>query len=102
MQPGHYGAAQTPVKLPSGGTYDPSSMSCTVWCHGNKPPGGGAPVWTNASGSSRACDACHGFPPTTTRTGMTHPSVAPFLQVCQTCHPFGAQTHVDGVVELLQ
>lgn len=102
MQPGHYGTPQTPVTLPSGGTYDAASMSCTVWCHWNKPVGAGAPVWTNASGSARACGACHGFPPTATRSGMTHPNVAPSLQVCQTCHPFGPQTHVDGVLELLQ
>jgi hypothetical protein len=99
---GHYGAAQTPVSLPFGGAYDPGSMSCTVWCHWNKATADGAPVWTNASGSARACDACHDFPPKTTRNGMMHPLVAPFLQVCETCHPFGPQTHVNGMVELTQ
>jgi predicted CxxxxCH...CXXCH cytochrome family protein len=99
-QPGHYGVPQTPVSLPAGGAYDPGSMSCTVWCHWNKAAGAGGPVWTNASGSARACDGCHDFPPTTTRSGLTHPNVAPFLQVCEGCHPFGPQTHVDGVVEL--
>jgi hypothetical protein len=77
-------------------------MSCTVWCHGSKSPGVGAPVWTNASGSARACDACHDFPPTITRSGAMHPKVAPLQPVCETCHPFTPKTHVDGVVELLQ
>jgi predicted CxxxxCH...CXXCH cytochrome family protein len=101
-EPGHYGAPQTPVTLPFGGAYDPGSMACTVWCHWNKAVDGGAPIWTDASGGARACDACHDFPPTTTRSGMNHPKVAPFLQVCESCHPFGPQTHVDGMVELTQ
>lgn len=98
VQPGHYDPAQTPVRFPFGGSFDPTGPSCTVWCHFDRSPG---PGWTDASGKYRKCDACHAFPPVVTRQGNPHPSVPGELSACQRCHPFGPSTHVDGVVEFL-
>src|SRR5512140_2984674 len=97
--PGHLDGAQTRVRFATGGAYDATSQTCTVGCHFDRTPG---PVWTNATGSARACDACHAFPPVKTRKGTPHPSVAADAAICPTCHVFGPTTHVDGVVELVQ
>jgi predicted CxxxxCH...CXXCH cytochrome family protein len=99
MEPGHLDTPDTRVRFRVGGSYDPSTQSCTVWCHFNKTPG---PVWTNASGSARTCNSCHAFPPLVTRAGTPHPSVAPDLAVCKVCHTFAPETHVNGVVEFTQ
>ena len=58
------------------------------------------PVWTDASGAARACDACHGFPPVLTRQGTPHTSAPPALAACLGCHPFSPEAHVDGHVDL--
>src|SRR5581483_11665725 len=79
--PEHIGTSQR-VRLPDGGAYDTQKMTCSVGCHFDKKP-----VWTDNSGAARACDACHGFPPTVTRNNVAHPAVAPNLGVCFTCHP---------------
>jgi predicted CxxxxCH...CXXCH cytochrome family protein len=97
-EPGHYDSPQTRVRFVFGGSYDATTQSCNVWCHFGKTPG---PVWTNASGSARACDGCHAFPPVTTRAGTPHPSVAGDVAVCKVCHLFDPSTHVDGVVEFV-
>ena len=99
VQPGHFDQAQTVVRFPFGGAYDPSGPTCSVWCHFDRSPG---PVWTDDSGRYRKCDACHGFPPTVTRENNPHPSVPGELSACQRCHPFGPTTHVNGVVDFLQ
>jgi predicted CxxxxCH...CXXCH cytochrome family protein len=95
-EPGHLDTPQTRVRFTFGGAYDTTSATCTVWCHFDKTPG---PVWTNATGSARMCDSCHEFPPTKTRKGTPHPSVAGDVATCRLCHLFGPTTHVDGVVE---
>lgn len=75
------------------GQYDAKTGQCTASCHFDVIPG---PVWTDASGAARACDACHGYPPAFTRKGTPHtPSLA-----CSSCHTFSPQTHVDGVVDV--
>jgi len=90
-------AAPADVQL-WGGSYDPVSASCAVGCHWDHTPG---PVWTDSTGAARACDACHGFPPTKTRAGTPHPLVEPALAACQACHHFETASHVDGHVDLL-
>jgi predicted CxxxxCH...CXXCH cytochrome family protein len=96
LDPGHIEGSRARVRFPFGGTYDAASGTCVVGCHFDKKPG---PLWTNASGSARACNGCHDFPPSTTREGTPHPSVAGDVAICRTCHLFGPSTHVDGVVE---
>lgn len=81
------------------GDYDPVTRSCVVSCHFDRDPG---PVWTDNSGAELACDACHEFPPTTTRIGTSHPPVdPPVLSECTGCHPFNTTTHVNGEVNFL-
>jgi predicted CxxxxCH...CXXCH cytochrome family protein len=98
-QPGHLDAPETVVRFPFGGSYDAGATTCTVWCHFDRSPG---PVWTDDSGRYRQCNACHDFPPTTTRAGDPHPSVPGELSACLRCHPFSPATHVNGVVDFLQ
>lgn len=96
--PGHLDtSAPADVVLPQSGTYDAVTQSCVVGCHWNKSPG---PVWTDASGAARACDACHGFPPVLLRNGTPHTVAPPALSACLACHPFTPATHVDGTVNL--
>ncbi|MFT3764018.1 MAG: CxxxxCH/CxxCH domain-containing protein [Minicystis sp.] len=103
--PGHLRAADgspdtsapATVVLPDKGVYDPATRTCVVGCHWDRTPG---PTWTDASGAARACDACHGFPPLTTRDGTPHTHAEPKLDACLPCHPFNPDTHVDGFVDL--
>lgn len=98
LEAGHLdGAAPADVELALGGTYDSATGTCTVWCHFDRSPG---PAWTDDSGAARACNACHGFPPLTMRSGQTHPPSAPALSACRECHDFSPTTHVDGEVNL--
>jgi hypothetical protein len=78
------------------GDYDPATGRCAVSCHFDRDPG---PAWTDSSGAELACDACHGFPPVTTRIGTRHPPSAPQLSVCTECHTFAVPTHVNGEVD---
>ncbi len=97
--PGHIDAtAPSDVDLLLGGTYDPASRSCTVSCHWDRDPG---PAWDDDSGAARTCDACHGFPPATTRIGVPHAPAPPDAQACAGCHSLAPATHVDGKVDLL-
>jgi predicted CxxxxCH...CXXCH cytochrome family protein len=80
------------------GSYDPDKARCVVSCHWDKDPG---PLWNDASGDAKKCDACHGFPPVKTRQDIPHPQVEPKIEVCQTCHLFTVPTHVDGHVDFL-
>ena len=96
---GHLGTTSpAPVSLENGGAFDPATGSCVVWCHWNRSPG---PQWNDTTGAAVACDACHGFPPVTTRDGRTHTQCAPSVSACLGCHLFTPQTHVDGVVEFV-
>jgi predicted CxxxxCH...CXXCH cytochrome family protein len=88
--------APADVALALGGAYDPIAGTCQVWCHFDRVPG---PVWADASGNERACDACHGFPPAQTRAGALHPPGAGDLLLCVGCHLFDSARHVDGVVD---
>ena len=77
------------------GDYDPASGTCVAGCHFDRDPG---PSWTDSSGAELACDACHEFPPVTTRTGTRHPPSPASLPACLDCHAYEAATHVDGEV----
>jgi len=97
LAPGHLDQV-TQVRFPFGGAFDTTSATCNVWCHFNKTPG---PVWTDNTGDAIQCDACHAFPPVLTRQGDPHPSVPGELSAYLRCHPFGPDTHVNGVVDFL-
>lgn len=98
--PGHLdGSAPADVFLAGQGTYDAAKGSCMVGCHWDRAPG---PVWTDTSGSARACDACHGFPPALGRDGTPHTPSPPSLDACRNCHVYDPLTHVDGHVDLVQ
>ncbi len=85
------------VILPRDGIYAATDQSCSVWCHWDSQPG---PTWTDDSGAPRECDACHAFPPLTTRIGTPHPAADdPTVDLCLTCHPLTPTTHVDGTVD---
>jgi predicted CxxxxCH...CXXCH cytochrome family protein len=100
---GHLDQSTTTVRFPAGGTYDAKTQSCTVFCHFDNAakPIGQAPVWTDASGAARKCDACHAFPPVTTRAGGPHPTVAGDVAECRRCHQYAPATHVNGVVDFV-
>ena len=100
--PGHIdGLAPVDVLLPGEGTFDGTSGRCVTSCHWDRSPG---PEFQDASGAARACDACHGFPPTVTRKGGPHPSIEGTQdsqpeKPCLPCHAFAVSTHVDGKVD---
>ncbi|HSN91820.1 MAG TPA: CxxxxCH/CxxCH domain-containing protein, partial [Anaeromyxobacteraceae bacterium] len=79
-------------------TWDPTSLTCTNYCHGAILRGGGtnlAPLWTGGP-SQVTCGSCHQTPP---------PAPHPHTQVCENCHPgytvtsVNQATHVNGLVE---
>jgi predicted CxxxxCH...CXXCH cytochrome family protein len=76
-------------------SYDPTSQTCTVYCHGTVDQGGVAtqPAWTDNQGG--ACNRCHGFAP---------PSPHPQNTACGSCHPSSPAaldaTHLNGVLDL--
>lgn len=94
--PGHIGQPPARVVLAAGGRYDPRSLTCVNACHFDRTPG---PVWTDTSGTPRACDGCHAFPPTRTRSGTIHPGVEGEIAACRKCHVFDPSSHVDGKVD---
>jgi predicted CxxxxCH...CXXCH cytochrome family protein len=99
LSPGHLDTtAPADVVLGFGESYDVTAASCTNDCHWQKSPG---PIWTDASGAARACDACHGFPPLFTREGTAHTLSQPTLSACVACHTYSPATHVDGHVDLV-
>lgn len=87
------------VVLVGQGGYDAASQRCVVACHWDRSPG---PSWTDISGAPRACDACHGFPPTVTREGTAHTLSLPEIGACLQCHSFDPTTHVDNHVDFVQ
>ena len=89
--------APADVILPRSGVYTTTDQSCSVWCHWDRQPG---PSWTDDSGDQRDCDACHAFPPLTTRVGTPHPAADdPTVDLCHSCHLLTPATHVDGTVD---
>ncbi len=91
------------------GTGDASVIGCkSTYCHGSTLNGGKntTPVWNALDPTVfRACDACHGFPPVTSRSGAMHPDSTS----CADCHGevIGADgkikdksKHVDGTVQV--
>ena len=95
--PGHLDLlSPVDVVLPGDGVFDPGSGRCVTGCHWDRSPG---PQFQDASGAERACDACHGMPPLTTRKGVAHPQVEGSLATCLVCHAFDPAQHVDGKVD---
>lgn len=90
-------ASPADVTLKNGESYDAQTGRCNADCHFNRSPG---PMWTDASGAARACDACHGFPPVKLRDGTSHTPAAPSLASCLSCHPFDPARHADGIVDV--
>lgn len=87
--------------------WDGTKLTCAdVYCHslsGAKSP---APTWTKAL--NPGCDACHGLPPTKTRSGSSHPSST--LSTCYTCHKgvvdstgkiLDVKKHINGKTDFL-
>ena len=92
-----------PLSRSAGATpmYDPTTQSCTTYCHGMTLPDGAVtmPQWTRVDGSQASCGSCHGNPP-----GAPHPSDTR----CELCHLptagpnrtiANAATHIDGVLQ---
>jgi hypothetical protein len=76
--------------------FDTVSGTCVSSCHFDLDPG---PSWTDDSGAARACDACHGMPPTVTRDGRPHFASGSDLSDCELCHVFDPETHVNGELD---
>jgi predicted CxxxxCH...CXXCH cytochrome family protein len=65
-------------------TWDRTSPSCAVYCHGATLGGGtnSTPTWSPVGTGQAACGKCHGLPP-----GDPHPTVTGGLAGCAECHP---------------
>ncbi|MFO0729209.1 MAG: CxxxxCH/CxxCH domain-containing protein [Myxococcota bacterium] len=85
-------------------TYVPATETCNnTYCHGTTLQGGATSVvWSDTSGTQRACTACHGMPPATPAHNGQGPNS------CQSCHAdvagagqtiIAPSLHVDGVVQ---
>jgi predicted CxxxxCH...CXXCH cytochrome family protein len=82
-------------------TYDPTSHTCTVYCHGTTLAGGHAqqPVWNVVGTGQGDCGGCHGLPPAPPHAQLSR---------CARCHPTVDDTltitdparHIDGVVDV--
>jgi predicted CxxxxCH...CXXCH cytochrome family protein len=104
--------------------YNATNMDCsTTYCHGDSMPMGDVdgttptPVWNSAGWSNypTGCtDACHGLPPTTGASGISHAiaETTMTLNQCQACHVdsvlsdlsppllvMNTVTHINGTVE---
>jgi predicted CxxxxCH...CXXCH cytochrome family protein len=74
-----------------------------TYCHGGTLVGGvsTAPIWTKVDGTQKACNACHGNPPSTGKHSVSDHRQAG----CGACHPgsssttVNAATHVNGLKE---
>jgi len=97
--------------------YDPSTATCTVYCHGagarlsqDTSPGLNQHPVFNGGSDQAACGTCHGLPPqipgSTYHTGVTQ------ITQCAGCHPAtvtsagniivdasGNSKHIDGIVQ---
>jgi predicted CxxxxCH...CXXCH cytochrome family protein len=77
-------------------SYDPSTFTCTVYCHGGSLSGGAdtTPSWPDGS-LTGGCGACHGNPPL---------AVAPHTATttdCAGCHPaVPGASHMNGTVDV--
>jgi predicted CxxxxCH...CXXCH cytochrome family protein len=122
--PGHIDTGAPAEVFPSGAgtlaradgatpSYDPSTATCTSYCHGSgaklsqdiSPTVNRSPKWNGGPGEA-ACGSCHGIPPQV----PGHPAAT--LSQCAGCHPdsvtaagniivdaSGNSTHVNGVVD---
>jgi predicted CxxxxCH...CXXCH cytochrome family protein len=79
-------------------TWDPTTLTCTSYCHGSTLTGGTVPEpsWVEVADDFRSCQACHGFPP---------PSPHPQDTDCGACHSTSAgegnpETHIDGILQV--
>jgi hypothetical protein len=81
--------------------YDPATLTCTTYCHGDSLSGGSnvRPTWNAVGQGQAACGSCHGMPP----TSAGHPQ----SERCWTCHPtmkadgtLDPERHINGEVEL--
>jgi predicted CxxxxCH...CXXCH cytochrome family protein len=80
-------------------TYDPASVTCSVFCHSPSPgPGHASPVWNVET--TLTCTSCHESPP---------PAPHPQMTTCSTCHAdvgkddhtiIDKSLHVNGVVDV--
>lgn len=75
-------------------TWTRANATCSnTYCHGATLTGGTAtsPVWTNATGTQRACNACHGAPPPAPHSTST---------ACGSCHPGYTATTVNAAIHI--
>lgn len=99
-----------PLATANGATasFDPSSVTCTNYCHGQTLAAGGTlvrPVWTRVDGTQAACGTCHASPPPD-QPHILHASPTAWNFPCSLCHPPGyavggvgpaaAPFHVNG------
>jgi predicted CxxxxCH...CXXCH cytochrome family protein len=98
-------------------SYDPSTATCTSYCHGSgarlstdaAPTVNRTPIWNGGPGQA-ACGSCHGIPPQ--RPGTSYHSSVTSITQCAGCHPKtvtpagniivkddGSSFHVNGVVD---
>ena len=84
-------------------TFDGTTASCSVYCHGQTLLAGGTnttPTWTSVGVGEATCGTCHSLPP-----AAPHPASTD----CATCHPTIAADrsftdptrHIDGIVDLV-
>jgi predicted CxxxxCH...CXXCH cytochrome family protein len=103
-----------PLATSNGATasFDPSSVTCTNYCHGQTLAAGGsntAPVWTRVDGTQASCGSCHASPPPDLAHVVHVGTAAPNFP-CSTCHPDGYSRygidasavphHVNGVKDV--
>ena len=90
-------------------SFDPPSVTCTNYCHGQTLPAGGTlvrPVWTKVDGTQAACGTCHASPPADASHHF-HAAPTELGLACSQCHPPGyaidavgpeaVPLHVNGV-----
>jgi predicted CxxxxCH...CXXCH cytochrome family protein len=91
-------------------SFNPTTLTCTNYCHGATLPGGtnNTPVW-NGGSAQAVCGSCHGLPPP---TSSGHPFVSNpgGTTVCSGCHPdtvtssgtidVAKAKHMNGAIEV--
>ena len=91
--------------------FDPVSITCTNYCHGQTLVGEGSivtPVWTKVDGTQASCGTCHASAPSDP-SHLFHASPTILNLPCSQCHPAGytvdsvgpgvVSIHVNGVVD---
>ncbi len=93
--PGHMDGVVDVVFSESAGgsaaSWDRSTATCAVYCHGATLAGGTAtrPVWTQVDGTQAACGACHGIPPPAPHVASTS---------CGSCHSGYTSTSINAAL----